>query len=191
MEKGMEKIFKVFNMGAVKQIFQEIDACSAGPERFQIMTFSAFVNKMFDDGHYGHGDILFLEKMVEQIEVFSDYFFDTNIVKGREVLFIDIATLFAYADWLQKLIWHLDGLQIILKNNDIAREIANIQMRISYFSANIALRAGRIKKFFGVGSLGGYVIPTYLSIIQQISVFHQGTLKDLRIVLQRAKSIID
>ena len=183
---GMENIFKGFDMEVVKQIFQEIEACSANSERLQ--TFSAFVNKMVHEGHYGHDNIVFLEKMVEQIEVFGDYFFHT--AKGREVLFIDIETLDAYSDWLQKLIWHLDGLQITLKGNNLVREISDIQMGISYFMAGIVLDIGSINKFSRAG-LFGDAISSYLIVIQQVNIFHEGTLKDLKEALERTRDTID
>ena len=188
MERGMEKIFKGFDLRAVEQVFQEIDRGLADSESSRIMTFSAFVNKMVDRGDYGHPDIVFLEKMVEQIEVFSDYFFVT--VKSREILFVEIETLWAYSDWLQKLIWHLDGLQITLKGNNLIRAISNIQMRISYFMANTILHIGSLSKFLRA-SLLEQAILVYFVVTEQISVFHKGTLKDLKEVLARAKNIID
>ena len=188
MEGGMENIFKGFDMEAAKQVFQEIDKNLADSDSERLMTFSAFANKMVDEGHYGHRDIVFLEKMVEQIEVFGDYF--SNTAEGTDILFIDIDTLGAYSDWLQKLIWHLDGLQITLKGNNLVRAISDIQMRISYFMANIVLHIGSIGKFSRVGMLEQTIL-NYFSVTEQISVFQEGTLKDLRVILWQTKNEID
>ena len=191
MEKGMEKIFKEFNIKLAEHVLREIDEglADSDPKSSSIMTFSDFVDKMVNEGNYGHSNIVFLEKMVEQIEALGDYFFDISIVKGRKVVFIDIETLDAYIDWLQKLIWHLDGLQIIVKSNDIVHEIANIQTRISYSMANIALYIGSIDRLFRYGFLE-QAMSNYFSAIGQISIFGRGTLEESKGILQRVKDII-
>ena len=183
----MKNIFNGFNVRTEDRT-EELTLEFAGPKESDLMTFSAFVNKMFDEGHYGHRDIVFLEKMIEQIEAFNNYF--SNTAEGTDILFIDIDTLGAYSDWLQKLIWHLDGLQITLKGNNLVRAISDIQMRISYFMANIVLHIGSIGKFSRVGMLEQTIL-NYFSVTEQISVFQEGTLKDLRVILWQTKNEID
>ena len=182
MEQEMQKIFKGFDVKAAKQVFQEIDECSADSESPQIMTFNTFVNKMFDEGHYGQGNIVFLRKMIKQIEAFGNYF--PNVEQLEDTLFIDIETLDAYTHWLQKLIWHLDGWQLAPKRNILNQEIADIQGRIFYFMANIILHISSIRKFLVVNSLGN-AISSYLSATEQVKIFHKGTLEDLKELLAR------
>ena len=182
MKEVMKKIFKGFDVKAAKQVFQEIDGYLADSESPQIMTFNAFVNKMFDEGHYGHGNILFLERMIKQIEAFGDYFSDEG--QYEDILFIDIETLDAYTDWLLKLIWHLDGWQLAPKRNILNQEIADIQGKIFYFMANIILHVGSIRKFLGANLLGD-AISSYLVATGQVKIFHEGTLEDLKELLAR------
>jgi hypothetical protein len=120
--------------------------------------------------------------------VFGDYF--SNTVKRKDILFIDIETLYAYTDWLQRLIWHLDGLLITFEKNNAVHAISDIQTMISLFMANTVLRIGSIDEFLRANLLEG-AIPSYLLVIKEISVFHRGTLEDIKVLLAKIKDIIN
>jgi hypothetical protein len=188
MKEGIEKIFKGFDIKSVAQRFQEIEIMVKGSRRPEVMLFSAFVEKMVGKRHYGHGDIVFLEEMIEQIKVFGYYF--SNTAQDQYILFIDTRTLYAYIDWLQKLIWHLDGLLIIFERDNAVHAISDIQTRISLFMANILLRIGSIDEFLRANLLEE-AIPSYLLVINEISVFNKGTLEDLKVLLAEIKDIIN
>ena len=181
----MKKIFENFGMHKKAKTKKPISGFGEIAES-ELMLSNEFLKKMIDEGYYAQGPVVFLEKMIEQLEAFNQYFFKK--VSDKDVLHIDTSILEGYTDWLQKIIRHLDGLQSVFQRNNITRQIADIQMRISYVFTDINFETGSIDRFLRAGSLG-YAIPGYLLVIQQINEFHKGTLKELREILKQAKKI--
>lgn len=182
----MKKIFESFDIHKKAKTKKPISGFGEIAES-ELMLSNEFLKKMIDEGYYAQGPVVFLEKMIEQLEAFNQYFFKK--ISDKDVLHIvhiDTSILEGYTDWLKKIIWYLDIIQEISKKNSIVRQIVDIQIRITYVFADITLHTGSIDRFLRIGSLV-YAISSYLSVIQQINEFHNGTLKELRDILKQAK----
>ncbi|MCK4354965.1 hypothetical protein KAW43_01265 [Candidatus Parcubacteria bacterium] len=186
----MKKIFESFGVHKKAKTEKSISGFRKITEAdLDLMPFNIFVKKMIDEGYYAQGLVVFLEKMIEQIETFNQYFFTK--VSDKDVLHIDTSILEGYIDWLQKIIMHLNKLESAFQGNNIVRQIADIQERISYVYADITMQTGSIDRFLRTGLLE-QAIPSYFSVIRQIRAFHNGsTLNELREILEQVKNIID
>ena len=166
----------------IKEILQGFDIEAKGvreahPQQ-DILLFAEFRKEMANQGHY-EDSVVFLLKTIGQMESFNKYF-----NKQGDFLFLDISTLGGYIDWLQEMIWMLDGLQILLKCNSAARDIAKAQEMVSYFYTNIFLLFGSIKKFLEA-SLWDEAVNTYIIVTEQIDVFHSGSLIEFKEILEK------